>query len=65
LIVKNLANWSWLELNAWLKEATEQQVAKALKEERKRKPRRAQFVKRIHSRLNKLRAERERRELEK
>ena len=61
--MKKLTNWSWLELNEWLKQATEQQVAKALAEERKRKPIRAQFVKRIHSRLNKLRAERERKEL--
>ena len=56
-------NWSWTELNEWLKAASERDVAKALATEQKRKPRRAQFVKRIHSRLNKIRADRERREL--
>lgn len=61
--MKELTNWSWLELNAWLKTATEAQVVKALATEKKRKPRRVQFVKRIHSRLNKMRADRERAEL--
>lgn len=61
--MKELTDWSWLELNAWLKTAKEPQVVKALAEEKARKPRRAQFVKRIHSRLNKLRADRERQEL--
>lgn len=61
--MKKLTDWSWLELNAWLKTAKEPQVVKALAEERKRQPIRAQFVKRIHSRLNKLRADRERQEL--
>lgn len=63
--MKKLTDWSWLELNDWLKKATEQQVAKALVAEQKHKPRRDQYVKRIHSRLNKLRADRERRELAK
>jgi hypothetical protein len=61
--MKKLTSWSWLELNAWLKTAKEPQVVKALASERKRQPIRAQFVKRIHSRLNKLRADRERKEL--
>lgn len=63
--MKKLTDWSWLELNVWLKQANEKQVASALSEERKRQPIRAQFVKRIHSRLNKLRADREREELAK
>ena len=61
--MKSKTNWSWLELNAWLKTAKEPQVVKALAEERARTPIRGQFVKRIHSRLNKLRADRERKEL--
>ena len=56
-------DWTWLELNDWLRSATESQVAKRLKAERARQPRRVQFVRRIHSRLNKLRADRERQEL--
>lgn len=63
--MKRKTDWSWLELNAWLKTAKEPQVVKALAEERARKPSRGQYVKRIHSRLNKLRADRERKELEK
>lgn len=62
--MKTLDNWSWLELNEWLKRATEAEVGHALKQEQKGKNR-SQFVKRIHSRLNKMRADRERKELNK
>lgn len=61
--VTNPSLQSWLALNDALRDATEQVCNNLLKEElngRKRK----QFIKRIHSRLNKVRADRERHELE-
>lgn len=61
--VNNPALQSWLALNDALREANEATCESLLKEElngRKRK----QFIKRIHSRLNKVRADRERLELE-
>lgn len=60
--VNNPALLSWLALNDELREANEATCESLLKEElegRKRK----QFIKRIHSRLNKARADRERAEL--
>jgi predicted Abi (CAAX) family protease len=61
--MKRRTDWTWLELNEWLKKATEGEVAKRLRAERARHPKRVQFVRRIHSRLNKMRADRERQEL--
>ncbi len=61
--VTNPALQSWLALNDFLRGANEAACEGLLKEElngRKRK----QFIKRIHSRLNKVRADRERVELE-
>lgn len=60
--VTNPALQSWPALNQALREAPESVCDALLKEElagRKRK----QFIKRIHSRLNKARADRERVEL--
>lgn len=53
---------SWLDLNAALMEADEQLCQKLLSEEIGGRNRQA-FKRRIHSRINKLRAERERKEL--
>lgn len=60
--IKNPALQSWLALNQELSEADENRCASLLKEERAGRKRR-QFLKRIHSRLNKVRADRERVEL--
>lgn len=54
---------SWNALNDALRKADEATCEALLKEELKGK-RRKQFIKRIHSRLNKARADRERAELE-
>lgn len=54
---------SWLALNDALREADEATCEGLLKEELKGRKRK-QFIKRIHSRLNKVRADRERAELE-
>lgn len=61
--VTNPALKSWLALNAALREADEATCETFLKEELKGRKRK-QFTKRIHSRLNKVRADRERAELE-
>ncbi len=61
--VTNPALKSWLELNDALRGANEATCETLLKEELKGRKRK-QFLKRIHSRLNKARADRERRELE-
>lgn len=55
---------SWTELNDALMGGDEALAKRLLKEESSGR-RRSQFLKRIHSRLNKLRADRERAELEK
>lgn len=55
---------TWLGLNEHLLTATEDQCRALLKEEMAGKQR-SQFIKRIHSRLNKVRADRERTDLEK
>ncbi len=60
--VSNSALVSWVALNDKLRGANETECRNLLEEElngRKRK----QFIKRIHSRLNKVRADRERIEL--
>lgn len=61
--IKNPALQSWLALNDVIREADEAACEVLLKEELKGRKRK-QFIKRIHSRLNKVRADRERRELE-
>lgn len=53
---------SWVNMNEALKTLTEDKCWKLLEEE-KAGQKRAQFMLRIHGRANKLRAERERREL--
>lgn len=60
--VNNPALLSWLALNDELREANEATCESLLKEELKGRKRK-QFIKRIHSRLNKARADRERTEL--
>lgn len=60
--VNNPALQSWLALNDALREANEATCESLLKEELKGRKRK-QFIKRIHSRLNKVRADRERAEL--
>lgn len=54
---------SWSALNSHLKAADEAECRRLMKRELKGE-RRRQFVMRIHSRLNKVRADRERVELE-
>lgn len=53
---------SWVTLNRFVKDATEEECEQLLEMELGGRARRL-FVNRIHSRLNKVRAERERREL--
>lgn len=60
--IKNPSLLSWIALNAFLMQADEVACAALLKEEQRGR-RRAMFLKRIHSRLNKVRADRERSEL--
>lgn len=60
--IENPALQTWIALNDELRDADEDLCQRLLDEElagRKRK----QFIKRIHSRLNKVRADRERKEL--
>ena len=60
--IENPALQTWIALNDELRDADEDLCQRLLNEElagRKRK----QFIKRIHSRLNKVRADRERKEL--
>lgn len=61
--VANPALQSWQALNDFLRGADEAICELLLKEELKGRKRK-QFIKRIHSRLNKVRADRERAELE-
>jgi hypothetical protein len=61
-LVPNPALQSWLALNDVLRDADEPACQALLKEELKGRKRK-QFIKRIHSRLNKVRADRERMEL--
>jgi hypothetical protein len=55
-------NMNWTDLNKFLQECDEQGAVDALKHEKKNKQR-AQFMMRIHARFNKLRGQREKREL--
>lgn len=61
--IKNPVLRTWVALNEAMKDADEEVCNKLLKEETKGRARK-QFLKRIHSRLNKVRADRERAELE-
>jgi phosphopantothenate synthetase len=61
-IITNPALKSWVRLNTKLKNADEETCSKLLSEEKIGRARR-QFIKRIHSRLNKVRADRERQDL--
>jgi len=61
--VTSQALQSWMALNDAVREADEATCEALLKEELKGRKRK-QFIKRIHSRLNKVRADRERAELE-
>ena len=60
--VKNPVLRTWVALNEALRAADERQCQRLLQEERAGRKRK-QFLKRIHSRLNKVRADRERQEL--
>lgn len=60
--VTNPALQSWLALNDTIREADEV-VCQTLLDEELKGRKRKQFIKRIHSRLNKVRADRERLEL--
>jgi hypothetical protein len=60
--VKNPALQTWLALNDAIRGADEKTCQALLKEERAGR-KRQMFLKRIHSRLNKVRADRERSEL--
>ena len=55
---------SWLKLNSFIITADEKACLKLLEEEKQGRQRK-QFILRIHSRLNRVRANRERRELAK
>ncbi len=61
--IENPALETWIALNDKLRNADET-TCKQLLEEELAGRRRQQFVKRIHSRLNKARADRERKELQ-
>jgi hypothetical protein len=60
--IKNPALRTWVALNTALRNATEQQCEKLLQEELSGRQRK-QFLTRIHARLNRVRATRERKEL--
>lgn len=62
-IISNPALKSWDALNEFLKTASEDDCIKLMAQEREY-VRRASFIKRIHSRLNKVRADRERKEIQ-
>lgn len=53
---------TWIHLNEALRDADEDQCSELLRAERRGKAR-PTFLRRIHSRLNKVRADREREEL--
>ena len=63
-VIKNDALKSWIALNEFLRDCTLTQAQKLLDEEKKGRVRK-QFIKRIHSRLNRLRAKSEREAIEK
>lgn len=62
--ITNPALTSWDNLNEFVMETDDESVLQKLLKEELKGRKRAQFVKRIHSRINKLRADRERAELE-
>lgn len=62
--IKNPVLKTWVALNEALRGADEEYCKKLMYEEMKGRQR-EQFIKRIHSRLNKARADREREELNK
>ena len=62
--ITNPALTSWDNLNEFVMETDDESVLQKLLKEELQGRKRAQFVKRIHSRINKLRADRERSELE-
>lgn len=64
IFIKNAALATWIDLNAHLRKADEKICRMLLKEEKAGRNRH-QFVVRIYSRLNRVRAQRERRELTK
>lgn len=53
---------TWTNLNDFMRNATEEDCEKLSKEEREGRNR-IQFIRRIHSRMNRVRADRERNEL--
>lgn len=61
---ETVASKDWKVLNDFLRTCDEKGAQKKLREEQKG-PQRETFLLRIHSRLNKLRADRERNELQK
>jgi uncharacterized ferredoxin-like protein len=62
--ITNPALTTWDNLNSFVMETEDEAVLKKLLMEELSGRKRTQFVKRIHSRINKLRADRERAELE-
>lgn len=64
IVVKSESLKSWNNLNEAMRNADEKLCAKLMAEERKGR-RRKEFMLRIHSRLNKVRADREREEINK
>ena len=60
--IKNPALKTWIALNDFVRTANEDQCQKLFEEEQSGRARK-QFLRRIHCRLNKVRAERERNEL--
>lgn len=53
---------NWLELNEWLRTATEEEALDALTQEQ-HGAKRQEYLRRLHSKVNVLRAERERKEI--
>lgn len=62
--ITNPALVSWDSLNSFVMETDDEAVLQKLLKEELSGRKRSQFVKRIHSRINKIRADRERAELE-
>ena len=60
--IKNPVLKTWIALNDFVRTANEDQCQKLFEEEQNGRARK-QFLRRIHCRLNKVRAERERNEL--
>lgn len=62
--ITNPALTTWDNLNEFVMKTTDESALQKLLKEELDGRKRSQFVKRIHSRINKLRADRERAELE-